>query len=125
MRVVGGAVRQRPLLHAMSERIDDRRVERLVTVDRPAQLAEDRLGQVLALRPLVEDVLAVDVGPGVGEVVLGLGDPVLGDLRDRRMSSSHGSPVVGTGWIDDPCLPAGLAPARHARTRASRSFGRA
>ena len=37
--VVGGAVRHRPLLHAVGDRVDDRRVERLVALDRPAQLA--------------------------------------------------------------------------------------
>ena len=91
--VVGRAVGQRPLLHAVGHRVDDRRVERLVTVDRPAQLPEDRLGEVLALGPLVEHVLAEDVGAGVLEVVLGLGDPVRCDLRDGRVSGGHGSPL--------------------------------
>ena len=58
--VVGGAVRHRPFLHAVRDRVDDRRVERLVALDRPPQLLEDRLGEVLALGVLVEDVLAVD-----------------------------------------------------------------
>jgi hypothetical protein len=66
----------------MRHRVDDGRVERFVPLDRAAQLAEDRLGQVLALGPLVEDVAAIDVGAGVLEIVLGLGDPVRGDLRD-------------------------------------------
>ena len=79
--VVGGAVRHRPLLHAVRDRVDDRRVERLVAVDRAAQLLEDRLGEVLALGVLVEHVLAVDVLAGVLEVVLGGGDPVVGDRR--------------------------------------------
>ena len=74
VRVVGGAVRQRPLLHAVRDGVDDRRIERLVPVDGASQLLEDRLGEVLALGVLVEDVLAVDVGAGVLEVVLGLGD---------------------------------------------------
>ena len=39
VRVVGGAVRHRPLLHAVGDRVDDRRVERLVALDRPAELA--------------------------------------------------------------------------------------
>ena len=37
---------------------------------------EDRLGEVLALGDLVEDVLAVDVLAGVLDVVLGRGDLV-------------------------------------------------
>ena len=90
--VVGRAVRQRPFLHAMGHRVDDRRIERLLSLDRPPQLAEDGLGEVLALGPLVEHVVAVDVGAGVLEVVLGLGDPVDGDLRDGGLSSGHGSP---------------------------------
>ena len=92
--VVGGAVGQRPFLHAVGDRVDDGRIERLEAVDRPAQLLEDRLGQVLALGLLAEDVLAVDVGAGVLEVVLGLGDPMLGDLRDGGLSRSHGTPAI-------------------------------
>ena len=72
--VVGGAVRHGPLLHAVRDRVDDRRVEGLEPVDGPAELPEDRLGEVLALRILVEDVLAVDGLAGVLEVVLGGGD---------------------------------------------------
>ena len=65
VRVVGGAARHRPLLHAVRDRVHDRRIEGLVAVDRPAQLLEDRLGQELALGILVEDVLAVDLLAGV------------------------------------------------------------
>src|SRR5258705_13885563 len=83
-----------PFLHAMGGCVDDRRVERLVALDRPTELAEDRFGEVLALSPLGEDVLAEDVGAGVLEVVLGLRDPVGGDLRDGIPSGGHGSPVA-------------------------------
>ena len=70
-------MRQRPLLHAVGDGVDDHRIERLEALDRASKLLEDRLGEVLALGILVEDVLAVDVGAGVLEVVLGLGDPMV------------------------------------------------
>ncbi len=82
--VVGGAVRHRPLLHAVRDRVHDGRVERLVTVDRPPQLPEDGLGEVLALRVLVEHVLAVDGLAGVLQVVLRGSDLVGGDRSDGR-----------------------------------------
>ena len=72
VRVVGRPVGQRPLLHAVGDGVDDGPIERLVPLDRPPQLLEDRLGEVLALGLLVEHVLAVDVGPGLLEVVLRL-----------------------------------------------------
>ena len=52
-------------------------------------LAEDRLGQVLPLGILAEDVLAVDVRAGVRQVVLGGGDAVVGDRLDGRLASGH------------------------------------
>src|SRR5258706_2941267 len=91
--VAGRPVRPRPFLHAMGHRIDDRGVEGLVALDRPAQLPEDRLGEVLALGSLVEHVLAEDVGAGVLEVILGLRNPMAGDFRDGGRSGGHGSPV--------------------------------
>ena len=97
VRVVGGAARHRPLLHAVGDRIHDRRVERLVAVDRPAQLLEDRLGQELALGILVEDVLAVDLLAGELEVVLRGGDLVAGDGGDGGLTCGHGSPVGACG----------------------------
>ena len=90
--VVGRAVGERPLLHAVRDGVHDGRIERLVALDRLAELAEDRLGEVVALGALVEDVLAVDVGAGVLEVALRLLDPVTGDLRDGGLSGGHGSP---------------------------------
>ena len=131
--VVGRAVGQRPLLHAVRDGVDDRRIERLVALDRPPQLLEDRLGQVLALGDLVEDVLAVDVGPGVLEVVLGLGDPVLGDLRDGVLSRSHGTPAVRrlcTSARHDACakvamsLPATRVAIQHRKSARSEVAGR-
>ncbi len=92
--VVGRPLGECPLLHAVRDGIDDRRIERLVAVDRPTELPEDRLGQVLLLGDLIEDVLAVDVGAGVLEVVLGLRDPVRSDLRDGGLSCGHGSPAM-------------------------------
>ena len=100
--VVGGAVRHRPLLHAVGDRVHDGRVERLVAVDRPAQLLEDRLGQELALGVLVEDVLAVDLLAGELEVVLGGGDLVAGDGGDGGLTCGHGSPVGACGRRDVP-----------------------
>ncbi len=80
--VVRGAVRHRPLLHAVRDRVDDRGVEGLDAGDRPAELLEDRLREVVALRGLAEHVLAVDVGAGVLEVVLGGRDAVVRDRLD-------------------------------------------
>ncbi len=80
---------QGPLLHAVGDGIDDGSIERLVSLDGPAQLLEDRLGQVLALGLLVEHVLAVDVGPGLLQVILRLRDPVGGDIGDRLVSSGQ------------------------------------
>ena len=108
--VVRRALGQRPFLDAVSDGIGDRRVERLLAVDRPAQLLEDRLGEVLALGDLVEDVLAVDVGARVLEEVLGLGDPVRGDLRDGVLSCGHVSPAGSTG-----CRAHGMRRARRLR----------
>jgi len=64
-------VSQRPLLDALSDGVGDGRIEGLQALDRAAQLLEDRLGQVLALGRLAEDVRTVDVFAGVLEVVLG------------------------------------------------------
>ena len=93
VRVVGRPLGERPLLHAVGYRVDDRRIEGFVALDRPAELLEDRLGEVLALGDLVEHVLAVDVCAGVLEEVLGLRDPVRGDLRDGGLSCGHRSPA--------------------------------
>ena len=93
VRVVRGAVRHRPFLHAVRDRVDDGRVERLVAVDRAPQLAEDRLGEVLLLRILAEHVLAVDRLAGVLQVGLVGCDPVVGDRGDGLVSGAHGSPV--------------------------------
>ena len=94
--VVRGALGERPLLDRVRDRVDDRGVERLVPVDRLAQLLVDRLGEVLALGDVVEHVAAVDVGPRALQEVLGLCDPVGRDPRNRGLSSGHGSPV--TAW---------------------------
>ena len=80
MRVVRGAVRHRPFLHAVGDRIDDRRIERLEPRRGPAQLGEDGLGEILPLGVLAEDVLAVDGRAGLLEVVLRRGDAM---VRDR------------------------------------------
>ncbi len=119
--VVGRALGQRPLLHAVGDRVHDRRVERLVTVDRLPQFRVDRLGQVLALGDVVEHVLAVDVGARAFEVILGLRDPVRGDLRDGSRSGGHGSPVcaVGSG-VRSGCRPR----VRRHRPRPARGRGR-
>ena len=53
----------------MGDRVDDRRVERLVALDRPAQLAEDGLGEVLALGVLVTGSVVIEsvfAWPGTG-----------------------------------------------------------
>ena len=60
-------------------------------------LLVDRLGEVLALGVLVEDVLAVDVGAGAFEVVLGLGDPVVGDRRDGGLKKRKAARPVLSG----------------------------
>ena len=49
--VVGRAVGQRPLLHAVGDRVDDRRIERLVALDRPAQLRKIGLARYLRWAP--------------------------------------------------------------------------
>ena len=54
-------MRHRPLLHAVRDGVRDDRVEGLEAVDRAPQVLEDRLGEVLALGALVEDVGAVDL----------------------------------------------------------------
>jgi hypothetical protein len=81
----------------VGDRVDDRRVERLVALDRPAEVEIDGLRQVLPLGRIVEDVLAVDVGPGVAEVVLRRCDAVVGDRLDGRVAGGHVSPVDATG----------------------------
>ena len=92
VRVVGGPVREGPLLHAVGDRVGDDRVEGLEAVDRAPQPPEDRLGQVLPLGHLVEHVLAVDLLAGVLQVVLGGGDPVVGDRLDGVATSGHVAP---------------------------------
>ena len=92
VRVVGGAVGQRPLLDAVRDRVGDHGLERLEAVDRPPQAPEDRLGQVLPLGGLVEHVLAVDLLAGVLGVVGGRGDPVARDGRDGRLTCGHVTP---------------------------------
>ena len=69
----------------MRHRVDDRRVEGLVALDRPAELLEDRLREVLALGVLAEDVGPVDVGAGVLEIV----NTQMNDLL-RTMVASKG-----------------------------------
>jgi hypothetical protein len=73
------------------DRVDDGRVERLVPVDRPAQLLVDGLREVLPLGGVVEDVLPVDVGAGGLEIVLGLLYPMGGDRGDG-VRSRHRTP---------------------------------
>ena len=99
VRVVGGPVGQGPLLHAVGDRVGDDRVEGLEAVDGAPQPLEDRLGQVLPLGDLVEHVLAVDLLAGVLQVVLGGGDPVVGDRLDGGATSGHVAPadVCGPG----------------------------
>ena len=87
--VVGGAVGEGPLLHALRHRVGDGGVERLQPLNGAAQLLEDRLGQVLALGGLSEDVLAVDVSAGALEVVLGGGHLVAGNRLDGLLTSGH------------------------------------
>ncbi len=92
--VVGGAVRHRPFLHAMGDRIHDGRVEWLVALDGPSQLLRDRLREVVPLGILTEHVLAVDRLTGVLQVVLGGGDLVGGDRGDGRLTSGHVTPAL-------------------------------
>ena len=89
VRVVRRPVSERPLLHPVRDRVDDGPIEGLMSLDRPPQLLEDGLGEVLALRLFVEHVLAVDVGPGLLQVVLGLGNAMGSDIRDRLVSSGQ------------------------------------
>ena len=104
VRVVGGAVGQRPFLHAMRDGVDDGWIERLVPLDGAPQLLEDRLGEVLALGRLVEHVLAVDVGPGELEVVLRLRDAVGGDVGDGLVSSGQ-SGLLRVSRLGHPSSP--------------------
>ena len=89
VRVVRRPVGERPLLHPVRDRVDDGPIERLMSLDRPPQLLEDRLGEVLALGLFVEHVLAVDIGSGLLEVVLRLGNAMGSDIRDRLVSSGQ------------------------------------
>ena len=78
--VVGRAVLHRPVLHGDGDGVGDRRVQRRALPDRLLEGLEDRLGQPLAGRLLVEDVDAEDVLDVVGlevdviELVLGGGN---------------------------------------------------
>ena len=110
VRVVGRPVGERPLLHAVGDRVGDHRVEGLEAVDGAPQPLEDGLGQVLPLNLLAEHVAAVDLLAGVLEVVLGGGDPVVGDRLDRRMTSGHVTPTTDGRVVR---LPA-IGPARGA-----------
>ena len=94
VRVVRGALGHRPFLHAVGDRVDDRRIERLMALDRAAQLAEDGLGQVLALGALVEDVLPIDVLARVLEELLRGRDAVTGDRGDGGLTSGHVTPCL-------------------------------
>ena len=67
----------------MGDRIDDAG-SKARGPDRPLKPIEDRLGEVLPLGDLVEDVLAVDLLARVLGVVLVRGDPVVGDGGNGR-----------------------------------------
>jgi hypothetical protein len=108
----------------MGDGVGDQRIEGLLAGDRLAELLEDRLTEVLALGDLVEDVLAVDVDARVIEEVLGLGDPMCGDVRDGCLSCGHGSPAGsdrGAGHTEKACakvamsLPADKVAVQHQR----------
>ena len=112
VRVVGGPVRQRPLLHRVRDRVGDGRVERLVPVDGSAQLLVGRLGEVLALGDVVEDVLAVDVGAGAFQVVLRLRGAMRGDPGDRGLARGHARPRSRGVMRCDTSMALVSAPAR-------------
>ena len=97
--VVGGPMREGPLLHPVRDGVGDHRVEGLQALDRPAQALEDRLGQELPLGGLVEHVLAVDLLAGVGEVVLGRGNLVVRDRLDGRVAGGHVAPISTGGHV--------------------------
>ncbi len=99
--VVGGAVRQRPLLHAVGDRVDDRRVERLVAVDRLAAACGrsawpgTRAGRPRRRRTGRRCPRRRPRGsPGSGRPVC------VGDRRDGGLSSGHGSPVSVPALLD-------------------------
>ena len=62
VRVVRGAVLDRPVLHRRRDGVGDRRVERLAVRDRPAQRLIDRLRQARLLHVVVEHEAAERLG---------------------------------------------------------------
>jgi hypothetical protein len=67
VRVVGGALLERPVLHGRRHGIRHQRVEGLAALDGRDHGLVDRLRQALLHDRLVEDVLAVDLAGGFGQ----------------------------------------------------------
>ena len=98
VRVVRRAALHRPLAHRRGDGVGERGLERLALGDRRLELTEDRLRQPLALDGDREDVLAVDVGVGLGQVRLAegaaVGAPLGGGDIGRTGAGRHAGVVL-------------------------------
>ncbi len=68
VRVVGGALLERPLLHAEGDRVGERRVERRALLQHELEPLEGLLGQAMPLNGHGEDVLPVRIAGRNGQV---------------------------------------------------------
>ncbi len=103
VREVGRALLHRPFLHGGGDGVGERGLEGLALGERLLELLVDRLGQALALDRAGEDVVAEDVGSGLGEIRLPQRAPVgapLGGLDIVTTQAWHvvvGPPQVMPG----------------------------
>ena len=94
VRVVGGALLQRPVAHGGGDGVGEVGRQRPALLERGLQLLEHRLGQAGALDVLGEDVLAERVGAGLAQVALAEYAPVGAPLGGRDVVRAGAGHVV-------------------------------
>jgi hypothetical protein len=83
---VAGAALERPLAHRGGDGVGERRIERLALLEGALKLLEDGLRKLLALHGRAEDVAAVHLAAGQGQVARTHRVPVRAPLGGGQVS---------------------------------------